>query len=155
MSVTRNLVRPVLLAALMMSAAFGSGTANAAPLNDYLWERRPLLLFAPSAADPRLVEAQRRVDADRCAFVDRDMVLGVVVADGPSTLDGQAMDAADAQRLADRYGIAAGAFTAVLVGKDGAEKWRVDAVPDLRTVFAVIDGMPMRAREMNSDAGRC
>ena len=35
-------------------------------------------------------------------------------------------------------------FSAVLIGKDGGEKLRVNDVPDLAAIYAVIDGMPMR-----------
>jgi hypothetical protein len=43
----------------------------------------------------------------------------------------------------------------VLIGKDGGEKLRVNNIPDLQTIYAVIDGMPMRGREMSADPGRC
>ena len=68
------------LAALVLSAGFGSGTAVAAELGDYRWESRPLLLFAPTNSDPRLVETLSRIGASRCDVLDRDMVVGVVVA---------------------------------------------------------------------------
>ena len=47
------------------------------------------------------------------------------------------------------------AFSVVLIGKDGGEKLRVNAVPDLQSIYEVIDGMPMRSREMDANPGRC
>lgn len=156
MAVRRGAMRWTLLfAALVASAGLGSGTAVAAELGDYRWERRPLLLFAPTNSDPRLVETLSRIDADRCDVLDRDMVVGVVVGGGTSTLDGQVIDTQQAQQLMGRYGVGDTDFTVVLIGKDGGEKWRVNDVPSLQTVFAVIDGMPMRNREMAADPGRC
>lgn len=156
MAVRRGAMRwTLLLAALVASAGLGSGTAVAAELGDYRWERRPVLLFAPTNSDPRLVETLSRIDADRCDVLDRDMVVGVVVGGGTSTLDGQVIDTQQAQQLMGRYGVGDTDFTVVLIGKDGGEKWRVNDVPSLRTVFAVIDGMPMRNREMAADPGRC
>lgn len=156
MAVRRSVMRwALLLAALVVSAGLGSGTAVAAELGDYRWERRPLLLFAPTNSDPRLVETLSRIDADRCDVLDRDMVVGVVVGEGTSTLDGQVIDTQQTQQLMSRYGVGDTNFTVVLIGKDGGEKWRIDDVPSLRTVFAVIDGMPMRSREMAADPGRC
>ena len=145
----------LLLAALVASAGLGSGTAVAAELGDYRWERRPLLLFAPTNSDPRLVETLSRIDASRCDVLDRDMVVGVVVGEGTSTLDGQVIDSEQVQQLTGRYGVGDTDFTVVLIGKDGGEKWRANDVPSLQTVFAVIDGMPMRSREMAADPGRC
>lgn len=137
------------------SAVLMSARAMAAELSDYLWQSRPLLVFAPTDGDPRLAETMRRIEASRCDFADRDMVLGRIVADGTSTLDGRVIDTTAAQRLASQFGIGANSFSVVLIGKDGGEKLRVDDVPDLQVIYAVIDGMPMRGREMGADPGRC
>ncbi|PRC44393.1 hypothetical protein C6A85_000000100465 [Mycobacterium sp. ITM-2017-0098] len=156
MSATRS-VRglALLLAVWVAGTVLGSATAGAAELSDYLWERRPLLVFAPADSDPRLVETLSRIEASRCDFVSRDMVLGLVVSEGNSTLDGQAIGADESQELMNQYAIGADAFTVLLIGKDGGEKLRVDEVPNLQTIFAVIDGMPMRNREMSANPGRC
>ena len=140
---------------LAAGAALVPAVAAAAELGDYLWQRRPLLLFAPTESDPRLVETVRRVEASRCDFADRDMVLGLIVTEGTSTLDGQVVDTSQARRLLSEFGIGANSFSVVLIGKDGGEKLRVNEVPDLPTIYAVIDGMPMRSAEMGADPGRC
>ncbi len=127
----------------------------AAELSDYRWERRPLLVFAPTDSDPRLVETLSRIEASRCDFVSRDMVIGLVVTAGDSTLDGQAINADESQRLFNRFAIGEDAFSVVLIGKDGGEKLRVNAVPDLQSIYEVIDGMPMRSREMSANPSRC
>ncbi len=143
----------VALIVLAAGAALMPARAAAAELSDYLWVSRPLLVFAPTDSDPRLGETMGRIEASRCDFTDRDMVLGVIVADGASTLGGQAVNADQARRLRAQFGIGANSFSVVLIGKDGGEKSRVNGVPDLQAIYAVIDGMPMRQREMG--AGRC
>ena len=140
---------------VISAAALGPAQAMAAELSDYLWQRRPLLLFAPSESDPRLLETMRRMAASRCDFVDRDMVLGRIVTEGTSTLDGNVVDPNQAQKLFSDFGIGANTFSVVLIGKDGGEKLRVADVPDLQSIYAVIDGMPMRARETSADPSRC
>lgn len=140
---------------LAVGAALAPAAAAAAELDDYLWQRRPLLLFAPAESDPRLIETVRRIEASRCDFADRDMVLGVIVAEGTSTLDGQVVGTSQARRLFSAFGIGANTFSAVLIGKDGGEKLRINGVPDLPAIYAVIDGMPMRSAEMGADTGRC
>ena len=42
----------------------------------------------------------------------------------------------------------AGAFAAVLVGKDGGEKFRSEGPVSPEVLFEIIDAMPMRRREM-------
>jgi len=145
----------LMLIVLVASTALGPAKAVAAELGDYQWERRPLLLFAPTDRDPRLLETLSRIEASRCDFLDRDMVIGLVVREGKSTLDGHAMTADESQRLAKQYAIGENTFSALLIGKDGGEKLRVDEVPDLQAIYAVIDGMPMRSREMSARPGRC
>ena len=88
MAVRRGVVRWALfLAALVVSASMGSGTAVAAELGDYRWERRPLLLFAPTNSDPRLVETLSRIDASRCdVLVAPASVLSEVRTDPPPTV---------------------------------------------------------------------
>ncbi len=156
MVVKRIVVRVTLVLAVMaVSVVHPGGTAVAADLDDYLWKSRPLLVFAPTQNDPRLVETLDRIEASRCDFVDRDMVLGVVVTEGESTLDGNVIDTDESRRLAKRYAVGADAFTVLLIGKDGGEKRRATAVPDLQAIYALIDGMPMRSNEMRADPGRC
>ena len=156
MPTTRRVCRSVLmLVVLLASAALGSATAVAAELSDYLWEHRPLLVFAPTDSDPTLVETLSRIEASRCDFVDRDMVIGLVVTEGTSTLDGQVINADESQRLANQYAISENAFSVLLIGKDGGEKLRVNEVPDLRTIYAVVDGMPMRSGEMSANPSGC
>lgn len=152
----RQFVRIALIViTLAVGVALAPAAAAAPDLGDYLWQRRPLLLFAPAASDPRLVETVRRIEASRCDFADRDMVLGLIVSEGTSTLDGQVVGTGQARRLFSEFGIGANTFSAVLIGKDGGEKLRVNGVPDLPAIYAVIDGMPMRSAEMGTDPGRC
>ncbi|MDY6998693.1 MAG: DUF4174 domain-containing protein [Actinomycetota bacterium] len=151
----RAAVWSALITVLAVSAGFGSATAGAAELSDYRWERRPLLVFAPADSDPRVVEMLSRIEASRCEFVDRDMVTGLLVTAGTSTLDGHVVGAEESARLRDRYAVGESDFTVLLIGKDGGEKLRVNQVPDLGLVYSVIDGMPMRGREMAADPSRC
>ena len=53
-----------------------------------------------------------------------------------------------------RCGVGAGEFAAILVGKDGTEKFRSDEPVRPETLFALIDAMPMRRREVRDRRGR-
>jgi hypothetical protein len=154
---SRQFIRSTLTVIFLVTsaAALGPAQAMAAELSDYLWQRRPLLLFAPADSDPRLVETMRRIEASRCDFVDRDIVLGRIVTEGTSTLDGYVVGTNQAQRMVSEFGVGADSFSAVLIGKDGSVKLRVADVPDLQAIYAVIDGMPMRARETSANPRRC
>jgi hypothetical protein len=71
-----------------------------------------------------------------------------VLEKGKSFLNSQEISPAGAQALRQRFGISPGAFTVVLVGKDGGVKLkRADRVA-LGDIFGLIDSMPMRQHEM-------
>ena len=115
------------------------------------WQNRPLVVFAPDRTDARfrrqLAIAERHADG----FAERDMVVIAVVGAEPVGVDGKpAKDLANAT-LRQRYRVPAGAFAAILVGKDGTEKLRRGEAIAAETLFATIDAMPMRRREMRQD----
>jgi hypothetical protein len=87
--------------------------------------------------------------------MDRDIVLGRIVTEGTSTLDGHVVDTEQVRQLVSEFGIGSDSFTVVLIGKDGSVKLRVANVPDLQAIYAVIDGMPMRARETSGTTDLC
>ena len=103
-------------------------------LGQYRWHSRLLVLFAPAADDPRLVRQDALLRREGAALRERDLLRIVVLSD----------DAA----LRRRYRVAPKAFAALLIGKDGTLKARWNAPVAPRTVYALIDAMPMRRDEM-------
>ena len=101
-------------------------------------KHRHLLLFAPSASDDRLARMERALEEHATAVSDRDLVVHRAT-DGPD---------ADSASLRDSWDVPADAFCVILVGKDGGEKLRRYEPVDLQEIFALIDAMPMRRREM-------
>jgi hypothetical protein len=112
-------------------------TALAAPdlppdgLGGYRWKARPILIFA-AEDDPRLAEQARLLAREPDDLRERR---NVVVID--THRDGA---------LAARFD--PGAFTVTLVGLDGGEKFRSEAVTDPDALDDLIDRMPMRRREL-------
>jgi hypothetical protein len=53
----------------------------------------------------------------------------------------------------DRYGVEPGRFAAVLVGKDGTVKHHFNEPVGPEDLYALIDQMPMRRREMRERGG--
>ena len=110
---------------------------------------RVLLVFAPSGQDPRLDEQQRMLSEDREGAAERDLVLVPVAGTGPaSKATGRTIDEAGNRRLRERYAVAAGTFSVLLIGKDGGVKLRSRSVVPAARLFALVDAMPMRRAEM-------
>ena len=95
------------------------------------------MLFAPSDQDESYTRQRALLEGHEAAFEDRDLLAIHLVEDGPD-------EAAERRR----FGVEPAAFAAVLVGKDGTEKFRSHEPVRPRTLFDLIDAMPMRRREM-------
>ncbi len=54
-------------------------------------------------------------------------------------------------RLYKKYIADTSGFTVLLIGKDGFEKYRTNKLLTVNELFAIIDAMPMRKREMKKD----
>ena len=101
------------------------------------WDRRVLIVAAPSPQDPELAE-QRRILGNWTEKRDeRDLTIVEVIG-------GQVRGAGDtAPALRREFRLPAG-FSAILIGKDGGEKLR-SAEPFPTTLLEqTIDAMPMR-----------
>ena len=101
------------------------------------WERRVLIVSAPTAADPALAEQRRILAGWKTSAAARDLTIVEVVGD-------QVRGASDpAASLRRKYRLPA-AFTAILIGKDGGEKLRSAKPFPAAGLEETIDAMPMR-----------
>ena len=115
-------------------------------LKDYRWQNRLLLVFTPSGEDASLAEQLRLFEKEQPAFAERDLLLLQVEGEQPVEVKGrQPLSAAS---LRQAYKVKEEAFTLVLVGKDGGEKYRSTGPTAAQAIYRIIDAMPMRQAEM-------
>jgi hypothetical protein len=101
------------------------------------WERRVLIVAAPSAEDASLAEQRRVLAGWKAKGDDRDLTIVEIVGD-------QVRGASDsAATIRRKYRLPA-TFTAILIGKDGGEKLRSAKPFPAAALEATIDAMPMR-----------
>jgi len=135
--------KPAVLA-MLLAGLFASNAASAAP--SYTWKYRPLFVFA--GGDTSGLAAQRSiVAAQATGFKERDIVVVWIVGDKVSA-DFGPTPGENPNTLRRRYGVGAGAFRAVLVGKDGGVKLSAASPLAASTLFTTIDAMPMRRDEV-------
>lgn len=103
-------------------------------LGDFLWEKRPIVVFADTAADPRFTKQLELLAARKTALADRDVV--IITDTDPDTLSELR------KKLRPR------GFMLALVGKDGQVKLRKPVPWDVRELSRVIDKMPLRQQEL-------
>ena len=142
-----------LLIVLLQSLAHSNEDENV--LSDLQWQARVLLVFSPDRADPRSIAFADALSRNSCAVNERDIVSGYIVPGTTSRIADVSIGAEVARDLGNRFGIGSSEFRILLIGKDGGVKARYAAVPSLDTIFAVIDGMPMRRREAMAQDSRC
>lgn len=101
---------------------------------DFLWIKRPLVVFADTPADPQYIEQMGYITDRLDALMYRDVV---VITDTDPSARSEVR-----QRLRPR------GFSLVLIGKDGEIYLRKPAPWNVREIVRSIDKLPARQREM-------
>lgn len=131
-------------------ALLAAGPVAAADiLSGLLWQARPLVVAAVSADDPMIARLKAGIESSQAGFVERRMVL-IEVYPEHAWINGRRLPTRDADHLRVRFGIGAGEPRWVLIGLDGGVKLEGPAGDSPDEVYALIDGMPMRRRELEA-----
>lgn len=105
-----------------------------ANLSDFVWEKRPIVVFADTPRDPAFIRQLDLLEAREEALLERDVVI-------LTDTDPGAMSELR-EKLRPR------GFMLVLIGKDGDVKLRKPFPWDVRELSRAIDKMPMRQQEL-------
>jgi hypothetical protein len=129
-----NLIKLFLVILIFMNSPM-----HADPLKDYLWTNRVIITFSNSASNKERLLLNQQIEAEKCEYRLRDLV-HIDLIKGSD----------DYERLRHKFAIADHPeFKLLLIGKDGKEKLNTSS-GDLKAIFAVVDSMPMRKKEMHS-----
>lgn len=135
------------LAGLSVAQVWGE-SAKGADLSAYRWQNRLLLIYAPSADVPAYQRYAQDLDRRRRGIEDRDLIVFRIFEKGQSFQEDAPLAPEAAMALRQRFGVGAGGSRVVLIGKDGGVKLDQAELVPLADIFALIDSMPMRRREM-------
>ena len=131
-----------LAAGPLLAAQAAAPLSLAERLRTSHWQRRLLLIGAPTAAQADFQRQKTLLTADAKGLAERDMEVLEVLYDQLSP--------ADRQCWAQQLGQPLAGFRVVLIGKDGGVK-RTETQPlALASLFGTVDKMPMRRQEMRS-----
>ena len=111
-------------------------SADEIALSDFLWQARPVVIFANTPDDPRFQIQLENLLREEADVVERDIV--IITDTDPSAMSSIRID------LRPRD------FHMVLIGKDGDVKLRKPRPWDTRELSRAIDKMPMRKREIGA-----
>lgn len=130
-------MRLALIAGFLFTAFAAYGEERS--LQSYLWEARPVVIFADSPKDPRFISQMEEFRQREAAIAERDIVLFTDTepqAGGPL-----------------RKALRPRGFMMVLIGKDGEIKLRTPHPMDVDALTRLIDRMPLRQREIEERRG--
>lgn len=129
-------------------------SAKAQGLEEFRWTARPIILFTPNADDPLFQEQYRLLRESVEALEDRRVQLICVNPDGDGENTGIFLDRSRSEYLYDYYSVQPFQLELVLVGMDGDEKYRAkNVITPVSVLLELIDGMPMRRRELRQGYG--
>jgi hypothetical protein len=103
-------------------------------IEQFLWDRRPIVIFADTPNDPLFRRQMGWIEADIAALDERDVV--VIVDTDPD------------QRSPVRQRLRPRGFSLVLMDKDGEVKMRKPQPQTVREISRTIDRFPLRRQEM-------
>ena len=120
-------------------------------LSDYRWQNRLLLVFVPTPENANYRKQIEELNSRKEGLLDRDLKIFHLFPDDASFGDGRQIETKLVNRLYQKYDADPGEYLIILIGKDGTEKLRGSSLLKSDKLFAVIDRMPMRQREMQDD----
>ncbi|MDP2062574.1 MAG: DUF4174 domain-containing protein [Phaeovulum sp.] len=122
--------------------AFAPLNAAEVTLAEFLWLKRPIVVFADSAADPAFITQMEMLAVDPAALELRDVVV--------------VTDTDPAAKTEWRLKLRPRGFSLVLLDKDGEPELRKPLPWDLREITRAIDKFPLRRQEVlqQQPAGR-
>ncbi len=114
---------------------------------------RPLLVFSPSASDPRLMKQQSTLDDAADDMMDRFVLFVPIVPKSPAyepPLDTPyaLLDTKELAATRNRFHVSENQFIILLLGEDGTIKLRSPAPVSIHRLNSLIDAMPDRKVEM-------
>lgn len=109
-------------------------------LKEFVWTKRPIVVFADTPNDPRFIEQMNFLAADVSGVLARDIV--VLTDTDPDARS-------DLRRSLRPRG-----FMLVLIDKDGGVKLRKPAPWDMREIARNIDSWPTRQQEIRERLGK-
>lgn len=120
-------------------------------LDDYQWKNRLVLIFAPAENNRIYKEQIEELNSSAEGMRDRDLKVFHLFREGASFGDEKQLNNSTVDTLYNKFKVEPGNYLIILIGKDGTEKLRKSSLLKTEKLFALIDSMPMRQREMQND----
>jgi len=118
------------------------------PIAAHKWEKRVLIFSASAPTNVGYKRQEQLMEKGKRGMKERDLIIYKLYDDHWLGPNNDLLTEEQATAIRKAYDIPSGQFMVVLIGKDGMIKMRKDDIVSTREVFALVDSMPMRKREM-------
>ena len=139
-----------ILGALLISSTMTAASADSALLERYTWSNRLLLIFTPYPDHPEFIAQNRILATVEADLIDRDLVVFRMMPGEAVTFDNNLSNASNSTAIYRDFAIETREFRVLLIGKDGTLKLTRSTAVGATDLFALIDSMPMRQMEMQT-----
>lgn len=106
-------------------------------------------MLTPSLDNKAYQDQKKIFKQNKKGLIERDVVFIDVVDFNFVSFDGQKQPHIPTKHFYKAYDAPSDAFTVILIGQDGDEKWRQAEPVTVNDLYGIIDAMPMRQREIN------
>ncbi len=138
-------MKKALVILLIFMSYFGQGQEGF--LEQFEWKNRIVLVFGESS-DSMVKNQIKELRKEPEGINDRDLLIIHIDKSVIFLNKEDNCSEADAARLRNQYNVPEKEFQYILLGLDGGVKYRKDTFVSNKALFAVIDVMPMRQREI-------
>ncbi len=122
------------------------------PLQTFRWEKRLVLLFAPTSPHTTFQKQLALFQNQRKGLKERHILLIQVIGQGQSKVGKRLIAKNVAKSYLQQLKLSKKSYSFVLIGKDGGVKLRRNKLVSTKELFGLIDSMPMRQDEMKQQA---
>lgn len=125
-----------------------SSMAMAQDLDTYQWKNRIILLKESDMESDWLKAQVKRLQSDMGKLNERQLLIFIISDELVYDIERNTVDL-DAQTIIQQYGL--DTFNGLaLIGKDGGVKMKEAFIVNPKTIFELIDSMPMRQAEIQN-----
>ena len=108
-------------------------------LDQYRWENRLVLIFAPSSVDNSYLKQKKELAGKSYELEDRDIIIFELLESGKSTVDKLPLTDEQQSYLRREFEVPDDDFAFILIGKDCTVKLRSNQTVSTDDLFALID----------------
>ncbi|MGB3798169.1 MAG: DUF4174 domain-containing protein [Lewinella sp.] len=123
-------------------------------LTEFQWKSRVIVVFAPSLDDPLFLKQYAALTEAQEELRERRIVIMMVTPEGVHENTSLFLPESSSEYFYDQFSAQPYQLELSLVGLDGTEKFRAkNTVTPVSVLLELVDGMPMRQRELQQGTG--